>query len=48
MPTYIEQVLDINKTVTATYVAFLSFTAPLSGIVIGGIITSYFGGYNSY
>lgn len=31
---------------TATFV-FVTFTAPVSGVIVGGIITTYLGGYNS-
>jgi len=40
-------VLGIKKSVAVPFVAFLSFTAPVLGVLVGGLITSYLGGYNS-
>ena len=40
------KVLDIEPDLAAWYFAALSFTAPISGVVIGGIMTQSFGGYS--
>jgi sugar phosphate permease len=46
-PNYLEQVLLIDKNLAASFFAVVSFTAPVSGVLIGGFITSSFGGYNT-
>lgn len=45
---YLTVVLDIDKIVASEYVAILSISAPVTGLVTGGVITNYYGGYNSY
>ena len=46
VPAYMMKVLDIEPDLAAWYFAALSFTAPISGVVIGGIMTQSFGGYS--
>ena len=45
---YLTVVLEVDKTVASTYVALLSILAPVTGLVTGGVVTNYYGGYNSY
>ena len=45
---YIEQVLGITSALAESYVAFTCFTAPISGVIVGGAVSSYYGGYNSH
>mmetsp|Transcript_29990 Transcript_29990/g.45857 ORF Transcript_29990/g.45857 Transcript_29990/m.45857 type:complete len:167 (+) Transcript_29990:1500-2000(+) len=47
MPDYMKNVLDASPDEIVWYFSFISFTAPLSGVIVGGIITSKFGGYNT-
>ena len=42
---YLITVLSIDKTVATSLVAITSITAPISGVLVGGIATSYCGGY---
>jgi len=42
-----EKILGADKEIVAWYFSFLSFTAPVSGVIVGGIVTQYLGGYNS-
>jgi hypothetical protein len=42
---YFEKVLGVDKTTSTYSVAFICFTAPISGVIFGGSIMSYFGGY---
>ena len=46
-PNYLEQVLMVDKSLAASFFAVVSFTAPVSGVLIGGLITSFYGGYNT-
>ena len=46
-PNYMEQVLLVEKSLAASFFAVVSFTAPVSGVLIGGLITSLYGGYNT-
>jgi len=46
-PHYLNHVLEMEAgEATATFI-FVTFTAPISGVILGGIITTYLGGYNS-
>ena len=46
-PNYMEQVLLVEKSLANSFFAVVSFTAPVSGVLVGGLITSLFGGYNT-
>ena len=46
-PTYMVDVLHINREAATTFFALTCFIAPVSGVVVGGIIISYYGGYNT-
>lgn len=46
-PNYMTKVLDIDVSVATTYFAITSFSAPVSGVLIGGVVTSYYGGFNN-
>lgn len=46
-PNYLEQVLLVDKALAASFFAVISFTAPVSGVLIGGLVTSMYGGYNT-
>lgn len=41
---YLITVLGIDKTIATSLVAITSITAPISGVLVGGIVTSYCGG----
>ena len=47
MPNYMSTVLHINPTLAASYYATTLLIAPISGVLVGGFATSYYGGYNS-
>ena len=40
-------VLEADEVTVGWYYSFLSFTAPISGVVMSGIITTKLGGYNT-
>jgi len=44
---YMITVLGATAEVAAIYFVFLCFTGPIIGCITGGIVTQYFGGYNS-
>ena len=46
-PDYLMNVLDVPHDQAVTYFSITSFTAPVGGVIIGGIMTSAYGGYNS-
>ena len=48
LPDYMQNVMEIEPELAAWYFAALCFTAPISGVVMGGIITTSFGGYNDW
>lgn len=47
LSTYMTMVLGASADQAAFYFVFLSFTGPILGVVIGGVLTSSLGGYNS-
>jgi len=46
-PDYLQNVLKQDPTLVAIYFSTVSLTAPVSGVIVGGIVTSAFGGYNT-
>jgi len=46
-PDYLENVMHQEKTTVSIYFSTVSLTAPVSGVIIGGIVTTAFGGYNT-
>ena len=47
LPDYIQTVLDIEPHEATMYFVIVSLSAPIGGVVVGGIITSAYGGYNT-
>ena len=46
-PTYLQTVMLQDKQVTNPYIAITSLTSPLSGLLAGGLTTTYYGGYTT-
>jgi sugar phosphate permease len=46
LPTYLKNVFHLSPNQAAIFFTTMSITAPISGVIIGGIITSQLGGYN--
>jgi len=44
---YMQQVLHASYATATLYFAFTAFFAPLTGVLFGGALISYYGGYNS-
>lgn len=42
---YLQVVLNVEETVAQTFFSLTCLTAPVSGVIIGGSITTYFGGF---
>ena len=42
-----KNVVGVSEDVASFYFAFTCFTAPVGGVVVGGIVTSILGGYNN-
>jgi sugar phosphate permease len=42
---YLQVVLHADETLAQTYFSLTCLTAPVSGVIIGGSITTYFGGF---
>jgi len=40
-------VLGVNADTAAFYFVLLSFTGPILGVIVGGLMTSWVGGYNT-
>lgn len=47
LPSYIRNVLRVDPDAAALYFAGLSISAPVSGVIVGGIVTTRAGGYNT-
>ena len=47
LPDYIQNVLDIEPHTATLYFVTMSLSAPIGGVIVGGIITSAYGGYNN-
>lgn len=47
LPDYMINVLEADTETVGWYYSFLSFTAPISGVIASGIITTKLGGYNT-
>ena len=46
-PNYLEKVLDVPSDVAAIFFAGTTISAPISGVIVGGIVTTNAGGYNT-
>jgi MFS transporter, Spinster family, sphingosine-1-phosphate transporter len=46
-PNYLTKVLGVPSDITAIFFAGTSISAPISGVIVGGIITTNAGGYNT-
>jgi sugar phosphate permease len=44
---YLQVVLKVEETTAQTFFSLTCLTAPVSGVIIGGSITTYFGGFES-
>jgi len=47
MPAYMHTILGADNDLVAWYFSALSFTGPVSGVIVGGIVTQGCGGYNT-
>ena len=47
MPTYIMAVYKLTDADAAVFYGTTTLSGPVSGVVIGGIVTTAFGGYNT-
>ena len=47
MPDYLKFCLNVPSQMAAVYFSFTCFSAPILGVVIGGLITTALGGYNN-
>ena len=47
LPDYLKFCMDLPPNTAALYFSFTCFTAPIAGVVIGGLITTAMGGYNN-
>lgn len=47
LPTYIKNIYHLDAGEAAIFFTTASITAPISGVIIGGIVTTAFGGYNT-
>jgi sugar phosphate permease len=46
-PNYLEKALGVPSDIAAIFFAGTSISAPISGVIVGGIVTTNFGGYNT-
>lgn len=46
LPDYIQNVLDIEPHTATLYFVVVSLSAPIGGVIVGGIVTTAYGGYN--
>lgn len=47
MPSYMKNTLGTTEDMGATVYMVLTFSGPISGVIVGGVATSYLGGYNT-
>jgi hypothetical protein len=47
VPGYIVNVLDIEPHTATLFFVIVSLSAPIGGVIVGGIITTAYGGYNA-
>jgi hypothetical protein len=47
IPDYMTTILQGDPKLVTIYFVIISFTAPVAGVVVGGICTTYYGGYNT-
>ena len=47
LPTYLKDVYELSEDKAAVFYTTTSITGPIAGVILGGIVTSYFGGYNT-
>lgn len=48
LPTYLKVVYQLQEDEAAVVYTTTSITGPIGGVIVGGVITTYFGGYNTY
>lgn len=46
LPTYAQLAFGVTPDIAAVSYSVISFTGPISGVIVGGILTTYCGGYN--
>ena len=47
LPTYLKEVYSLSEDEAAIFYTTTSITAPISGVIVGGVVTTYLGGYNT-
>jgi MFS transporter, Spinster family, sphingosine-1-phosphate transporter len=47
LPNYLRNVLHVPAQTATYYFVIVSLSAPIGGVIVGGIITSAYGGYNT-
>lgn len=47
LPTYLQKIYGKGKDEAAVLYTVISITGPIIGVIAGGLLTTYFGGYNS-
>lgn len=47
LPTYLKNVFELPADEAAIFFTSVSITGPILGVIIGGIVTTAFGGYNT-
>ena len=48
MPKYIKVIYKVSEDQAAIFYTTVSITGPIAGVIMGGVVTTYFGGYNTY
>lgn len=43
---YLIEVMNVDPDKAAVYFSLTCFTAPISGVIVGGFLTTHLGGYN--
>ena len=47
IPTYFQKIYGLTPDMTTVLYTVICITGPISGVIIGGIVTTAFGGYNT-
>ncbi len=45
LPDYMNNILNVDPGTSTIYFSIMSISAPVSGVIVGGLLTNYVGGY---
>ena len=48
LPTYLKDIFNLGADDAAVFYTTTSITGPVGGVIVGGVVTTHLGGYNTY